>query len=117
MVIFGVKIAINKKIHYALTSIYGLGYKTVCKICNDLGLSPNITINKLTEAQIAQIIKKIKQEYLIEGNLRKNNRLNLRRLVQTKSYRGFRHLNFLPVRGQRTSTNAKTQQRLKRSVR
>lgn len=116
MVIFGVKIAANKKIRYALTAIYGLGYNSSDQICNDLGFSPNVTIDKLTENQISNITKKIKQKYLIEGGLRKVNRLNIRRLIKTKSYRGFRHLYFLPVRGQRTSTNARTQRRLRRIV-
>lgn len=116
MVIFGVKISTKKKIKYALTNIHGIGLNTSTQICNQLGFSPNLTVSNLTEAQITNITKLIKDKYIIENNLRKINRLNIRRLVKNKTYRGFRHLNGLPVRGQRTSTNAKTQKRLRRFI-
>ncbi len=116
MVIFGVKIPNNKKIKYALQSIHGIGQKNATDICTKLGFAPNMKAFQLTEAQISNIIKLIKQKYIIEGNLKKQTLLNIQQLVANKTYRGYRHLSYLPVRGQRTCSNARTQKRLKRFV-
>ena len=114
MNIFGVKIDKKRKIRYALTSLYGIGYKTSNNICNNLGLSKNMMLKELSEKQIFYLIKYIEQYYIIEDNLRKYNNDNILRLFKSKNYRGSRHLYDFPVRGQRTSTNAKTQKRLQR---
>jgi small subunit ribosomal protein S13 len=114
MVIFGIKISPKKKVTYALNKIYGIGLKSSFNICKELSIAPQTLVSQLTDSQISNITKLIKQKYLIEDNLRKYQRLNIRRLVQTKSYVGMRHIYSLPVRGQRTSTNARTQKKLKR---
>ena len=114
LIIFGVKIPHNKKIRYALTSLYGIGFTTASKICDQLGLPINITIYDLTESQKTAISRLIKQNYKIETTLRKDIRKNIEKYVKNESIRGFRHRHGLPVRGQRTHTNAKTQRKLKR---
>lgn len=114
MIIFGIKIETHKQAQYALTAIYGIGLSQSLALCKKLNIPPNAKINKLTDLQISNIIKLIKKDYNIEGNLRKTTQFNIKKLVTTKSYRGFRHIYSLPMRGQRTSTNAKTQKRLRR---
>lgn len=114
MIVFGVKISTKKQVQHALTAIYGLGLKSSLEICKQLNIPYNTKVDKLTDLQIANIIKLIKKNYLIEDNLRKQKQLNISKLVKTKSYKGFRHMYSLPLRGQRTSTNGKTQKRLNR---
>lgn len=115
MVIFGIKISSNKKVYYALNKIFGIGLTQSFNICKLLNITPNTKVNQLTDTQISNITKLIKKNYIIEDSLRKYKRLNIRRLSQTKSYRGMRHIYNLPVRGQRTSTNARTRKRFKRN--
>lgn len=114
MIIFGIKIKTNKQIKYALTAIYGIGLTQSLTLCKKLNIPAHLKVKNLTSAQISNIIKFIKKEYNIESNLRKTTQLNIARLVNTKSYRGFRHVYSLPLRGQRTSTNAQTQKKLRR---
>ncbi len=114
MIIFGVKISTKKQIKYALTAIYGLGITKSSEICKQLNIPENAKISQLTDLQVSNIIKLIKKNYNIEGNLRKEIQLNIRKLVKMKSYKGFRHMYSLPMRGQRTSTNARTQKKIKR---
>ena len=114
MIIFGVKISTKKQIKYALTAIYGIGITKSSEICKQLNIPLNLQVNKLTDFQVANIVKLIKQSYNIEGNLKKKDQLNIQKLIKTKSYRGFRHLYSLPVRGQRTSTNGQTQKKFNR---
>jgi small subunit ribosomal protein S13 len=114
MIIFGIKISSKKKVTHALNKIYGIGLQSSAKICKELGIAPKTLVGQLSEDKISDITQIIKTKFLVEDNLRKINKLNIRRLVQTRSYRGLRHIYSLPVRGQRTSTNAQTQKRLKR---
>jgi small subunit ribosomal protein S13 len=114
LIIFGIKLPQNKKIRYALTSLYGIGLTTASQICDQLSFPTNITINDLTETQKLALSRLIKQNYKIESTLRKEVRKNIEKYVKNESIRGFRHRHGLPVRGQRTHTNAKTQRKLKR---
>lgn len=108
LIIFGKKISEKKKIRYALTGLYGIGIKRANSICNTLNLPLNLTVNDLTEAQKLKISKFIKQNLKIESQLNKQIKDNINKYITNKSIRGFRHRNKLPVRGQRTHTNAKT---------
>nr|YP_007890565.1 ribosomal protein S13 [Histiona aroides]AGH24059.1 ribosomal protein S13 [Histiona aroides] len=110
--IFGITMNANKRLPYALRSIYGLGDKRVSDICSYMGISEKLKITDLSDAQISKMCRFIEQSYLIETELRKNQSYNLKRLLDIKSYRGLRHVHGLPVRGQRTHTNAKTQKAL-----
>lgn len=110
--IFGITMNANKRLPYALRSIYGLGGKRVSDICSYMGISEKLKITDLSDAQISKMCRFIEQSYLIETELRKNQSYNLKRLLDIKSYRGLRHVHGLPVRGQRTHTNAKTQKAL-----
>lgn len=113
MVILGIKIPLNKKIRTALTILYGIGFKTACKICDDLSISPNCKTSDLSEKQKALVINSIRTHFKIEENLRKNIQSNIQQYIDNGSIRGFRHRNGLPVRGQRTHTNARTQKKRK----
>lgn len=112
LVIFGVVLPKDKKIQYALTSLYGIGQQSSIKICRELGFAPNLKVADLTEEQQFEIAKKVKEEYRLENNLREEIRGNVQRYISNGSIRGFRHRNKLPVRGQRTQTNAKTPRRV-----
>lgn len=110
--IFGITMNANKRLPYALQAVYGLGNKRVSDICSYMGISEKLRISDLSDAQISKMCRFIEQSYLIETELRKNQSYNLKRLLDIKSYRGLRHVHGLPVRGQRTHTNAKTQKAL-----
>lgn len=112
--IFGVNIPNDKKVYIALTAIYGIGHKRALDICNMIGLNHNYKVNELTDSQISRMSKIIERNYLIESELRKNEDSNIKRLIQIGSYRGIRHVSGLPVRGQRTHTNAQTKRTLSR---
>lgn len=112
LVIFGVKLEKKKKVIFSLTQLYGIGISTAIKICNELGLSPNLKIKNLTELQEFQITKKIKEEYVLENNLREEVKANVQHYISNGSVRGFRHKHKLPVRGQRTHSNGKTPRRV-----
>lgn len=111
MVVLGIKIPLNKKIRIALTTLYGIGFTTASNICNDLGISPNCKTKDLSEKQKAKIIKTLRNSIKMEENLRKEIQSNIQHYVDNGSIRGFRHRHGLPVRGQRTHTNAKTQKK------
>jgi small subunit ribosomal protein S13 len=104
----GVTLPYNKRVEYGLTYIYGVGLKTSQDILNKLAIDYNIRVKDLTDEQIAAIQKEITTGYTVEGDLRKEIMLNIRRLQEIGSYRGIRHKVSLPVRGQRTKTNART---------
>ncbi|MBI3752437.1 MAG: 30S ribosomal protein S13, partial [Deltaproteobacteria bacterium] len=106
--IAGVDLPKNKRIEIALTYLYGIGRANSKKILEDAGVDPNIRTQNLTEAQIAQIRKILDRDYKAEGDLRKEVAMNIKRLMDIGSYRGLRHRRGLPVRGQRTHTNART---------
>ncbi|MBB1534874.1 MULTISPECIES: 30S ribosomal protein S13 [unclassified Leptotrichia] len=105
--IAGVDIPRNKRVEISLTYIFGIGKSTSNKILEKAGVDKNIRVKDLTEEQVAQI-RNFVEEYKVEGELRKEIRLNIKRLLDIKSYRGLRHRNGLPVRGQKTKTNART---------
>ena len=105
--IAGVDIPRNKRVEISLTYIFGIGKSTSNKILEKAGVDKDIKVKDLTEEQVGKI-RTIVEEYKIEGELRKEIRLNIKRLLDIKSYRGLRHRNGLPVRGQKTKTNART---------
>ena len=105
--IAGVDIPRNKRVEISLTYIFGIGRITSNEILEKAGVDKDIKVKDLTEEQVGKI-RTIVEEYKIEGELRKEIRLNIKRLLDIKSYRGLRHRNGLPVRGQKTKTNART---------
>jgi len=107
--IIGVEIPPNKRIEIALRYVYGIGPTNAKEILASAGIDPNIRAKDLTEAQLSQIVHAIQEgKYVIEGDLRREIGMNLKRMQAIKCYRGVRHLRGLPVRGQRTHTNART---------
>ena len=105
--IAGVDIPRNKRVEISLTYIFGIGKSTSNKILEKAGVDKDTRVKDLTEEQVAQI-RNFVEEYKVEGELRKEIRLNIKRLLDIKSYRGLRHRNGLPVRGHKTKTNART---------
>jgi len=115
--IIGVEIPPNKRIDIALRYVYGIGPTNANQILAAAKIDRGIRAKDLTEAQISQIVHAIQDgKYLIEGDLRRENGLNLKRLQAIKCYRGIRHMRGLPVRGQRTSTNARTRKGPRKTV-
>ena len=106
--IAGVDIPNNKRVEIALTYIYGIGLKSSQDILAKTGINPDTRAKDLTEAEVAALRDEIEANYRVEGDLRREVSQNIRRLIQIGSYRGLRHKRGLPVRGQRTKTNAKT---------
>jgi small subunit ribosomal protein S13 len=106
--IAGVDLPRNKRIDIGLTYIYGIGHHTASKLVDDLEIDPTKKTDDLTEDEITRLRGQITQECKVEGDLRREIDLNVKRLMDINSYRGFRHRRQLPVRGQRTSTNART---------
>ncbi|MBE0568506.1 MAG: 30S ribosomal protein S13 [Deltaproteobacteria bacterium] len=106
--IAGVDIPKTKKIGIALTYIYGIGPTSAVKILEEARVSPDLRTNTLTEDQVARIRDVIEVNYRVEGDLRKEISMNIKRLMDLGSYRGLRHRKGLPARGQRTHTNART---------
>lgn len=106
--IAGVNIPTNKRVVIALTYIFGIGPKFANEICNKVGLTPEKRVNELSEQQIVQIRETIDRDYRVEGDLRREVSMNIKRLMDLGCYRGLRHRRGLPVRGQRTHTNART---------
>ncbi len=98
----------NKHTEIALTAIYGIGRSTAHQICEKLKLDPSVKINNLSAEEINDLRKLIDNEYKVEGSLRSEVALNIKRLRDIACYRGLRHRSGLPVRGQRTKTNART---------
>ena len=106
--IAGVDLPRNKRIDIALTYIYGIGRKTAKNIVDTANVASDTKSQDLTEDEISRLREIIDQDYKVEGDLRRENEMNIRRLMDIGSYRGLRHRRGLPVRGQRTSTNART---------
>jgi len=104
----GVNLPANKKIEYALPYLFGVGLKRSRDILNKVKIDFNKRVRDLTDAEIATIQKEISGNYAVEGELRKEITLNIKRLQEIGSYRGLRHKRGLPVHGQRTKTNART---------
>lgn len=106
--ISGVDIPNAKRIEAALTYIYGIGFKSSRDILAKTGINPDTRAKDLTEDDIAKLRDEIENHYTVEGELRREVALNIKRLVEINCYRGIRHRKGLPVRGQRTKTNART---------
>ena len=106
--IAGVNIPQNKLVHIGLTYIYGIGDKFSNKICSALEIQKSTRVNQLTDDQILKIREYIDKNFSVEGDLRRDNSLSIKRLIDLASYRGSRHRKKLPVRGQRTRCNART---------
>lgn len=106
--IAGVNIPDNKRIEVALTYIYGMGRARANKILDKLGVDKNIRTNALTEDVINQLRSEVEANYTLEGELKRQKMMNIKRLREIGCYRGSRHVKGLPVRGQRTKTNTRT---------
>jgi small subunit ribosomal protein S13 len=106
--IAGVNIPTNKRVEIGLTYIHGIGLHTAKKIVAQLGIDPTRRISDLTESETIQIREVIDRDFLVEGDLRRDVAMNIKRLMDLGCYRGLRHRKSLPVRGQRTHTNART---------
>ncbi len=106
--IAGVNIPQNKLVQVGLTYIYGIGDRFSNEICKALEIPKSKRVNELTDDQILKIREYIDQKFIVEGDLRRENALNIKRLIDLASYRGSRHRKKLPVRGQRTRCNART---------
>ncbi len=106
--IAGVNIPTNKRVLIALRYIHGIGPAMAAEICQKVGIANDRRVNQLTDAEILQIRETIDREYLVEGDLRREVATNIKRLMDLGCYRGLRHRRSLPVRGQRTHTNART---------
>ena len=114
--IAGVDLPRRKRIEVGLTYIYGIGRTTSNRILEKLKIDPNTSTDDLSEAEINSIRKVIDSEYKVEGELRTEVSMNIKRLMDLGCYRGLRHRRSLPVHGQRTSTNARTRKGPKRSA-
>jgi small subunit ribosomal protein S13 len=114
--IAGVDLPKNKRIEIALTYIYGIGRKSSQKILKDAGIDWDTKSDQLTEGQIAGIRNIIDEKYQVEGDLRREISMSIKRLMDLGVYRGLRHRRGLPVRGQRTKTNSRTRKGPRRSV-
>jgi small subunit ribosomal protein S13 len=114
--IIGIDIPAKKRLEIALTYIYGIGLKTSQEIIQKLSLNPDMRASELSQDDIAKINALLQNEYVVEGDLRRQVQNNIKRLISIHSYRGLRHRAGLPVRGQRTSTNARTRKGKRKTV-
>ena len=114
--ISGVDLPITKRIEIGLTSIYGIGRKRATDILAAAGVSGDVRVKDLTEDDVRKISRVIEEQGQVEGDLRKEISMSIKRLMEIGCYRGMRHRRNLPVRGQRTHTNARTHKGSKRSI-
>lgn len=114
--IAGIDLPRNKPIEIGLTYVYGIGRSLSNKILYKAGVDPATRVKDLTESEIAGLREVIDREYQVEGDLRREVQMNIRRLIDIGCYRGLRHRRNLPVRGQRTRTNARTRRGPKKTV-
>lgn len=114
--VLGIDIPGKKKLEYSLRYIYGIGPTTAKDVCVKAQLDPNKKADLLNDEDIQRLVAVLQNEYRIEGDLRREVASNIRRLISIGSYRGMRHRRGLPVRGQRTKTNARTRKGAKRTV-
>jgi small subunit ribosomal protein S13 len=114
--IAGIDLPKNKRIVIGLTSIFGLGVSTSKKILKKLGISEDIKVSQLTDDQVNLIRSEISNTYKVEGSLKSEVQMNIKRLIDVGTYRGKRHRKGLPVRGQRTRTNARTRKGKRKTV-
>lgn len=106
--IAGVNIPSNKRVAIALTSVYGIGSTHAGSICQKMGFSDSLRVSQLSDDEVLRLRELIDREYRVEGDLRRDVAMNVKRLMDLGCYRGLRHRKGLPVRGQRTHTNART---------
>ncbi len=106
--IAGVNIPTQKRVEIGLRYIHGIGPHTARKIIQQLGIAPERRVSDLTESEVIQIREIIDRDFMVEGDLRRDTAMNIKRLMDLGCYRGLRHRKSLPVRGQRTHTNART---------
>jgi len=114
--IAGTDLPREKRLEAALTYIYGIGRSSSRKILGDSGVSPDVRVKDLTEEEITRLRRTIEGNYKVEGDLKREVSMNIKRLMDIGTYRGLRHRRGLPVRGQRTSTNARTRKGPRRTV-
>ncbi len=114
--IAGVDIPKNKQVWVSLQYIYGIGQTLSQRILAKTSVNPETKVNDLTDEEVSRLREVIDKEYAVEGELRKEVNLNIKRLVEIGSYRGLRHRHSLPVRGQRTRTNARTKRGSRKTV-
>lgn len=114
--IAGVDLPREKRVEIGLTYIYGIGRKLSNDILAKTGISPDTRVKDLTEDEAAKLREVIERDYVVEGDLRRDVALNIKRLVEIGSYRGLRHRKGLPVRGQRSKTNARTRKGPKKTI-
>jgi small subunit ribosomal protein S13 len=112
----GIEIPNNKRCEIALTYIFGIGRSSALKICGKANIDRNKKVRDCSEEELDRIRKIIDGEFTVEGNLRSNVRLNIKRLMDIGCYRGIRHRKQLPVRGQRTRTNARTRKGPRKTI-
>ena len=114
--IAGVDLPNEKRIEAGLTYIYGIGWTTSRKILEKTGINPDTRVKDLTEEEAGKIRKVIESDYMVEGDLRRDVNMNIKRLMEIGCSRGIRHRRGLPVRGQKTKTNARTRKGPKKTV-
>jgi len=114
--IAGVDLPKNERVEIGLTRIFGIGRTLSRKILSETGISPNTRVKDLSNEEIAKIRSVLERDYRVEGDLRRDISMNIKRLVDIGSYRGTRHRSGLPLRGQRTKTNARTRKGPRKAV-
>src|SRR6201991_3805416 len=114
--IAGINIPLNKRVEIGLTYIYGIGRPTSNEILAELGIEPDRKVRDLTDDEVAKLRDLIDRDLVVEGDLRRERSQNIKRLMEIGCYRGLRHRRGLPVRGQRTRTNARTRKGPKKTV-
>lgn len=114
--IAGVDLPREKRVEIGLTYIYGIGKPSALKILSETGINPDTRVRDLTEEEVGKLREIIDKSFIVEGDLRREISLNIKRLMEIGCYRGMRHRRGLPVRGQKTKTNARTRKGPKRTV-
>ncbi|MBE2220334.1 MAG: 30S ribosomal protein S13 [Anaerolineae bacterium] len=114
--IAGVDIPRNKRVEISLTYIYGIGKTSSQQILAQTGIDPNTRVQDLSESEVGQLRQVIDENFMVEGDLRREVAMNIKRLGEIGCYRGLRHRRHLPVRGQRTKTNARSRKGAKKTV-
>ena len=114
--IAGIDLPKDKRVEIGLTYIYGIGRKSASDILAQTGINPDTRVKDLTDEEEAKLREAIDKSYMVEGDLRRNNALDIKRLIEIGCYRGTRHRKGLPVRGQRSKTNARTRKGPKKTI-
>ena len=114
--IAGVDLPNEKRVEYGLTYVYGIGVKSSNKILAEAGVNPDTRVKDLTEDELSKIREIIDRDFTVEGDLRRQTALDIKRLIEIGCYRGLRHRRGLPVRGQNTKNNARTRKGPKRTI-